>query len=85
VSERQFLFPALLKGTSLTVVHPTDEQKSTKRSFNDTDVIDECMIGFGFYYMLTVAEIRDFVSDGKLTIKAEIQLTPATEREFSFN
>jgi hypothetical protein len=89
VSELHFLFPASMDCSSLTVVHPSDDHvhKSKKLSF-PAFRISYSIFGNsnGPFTTLTVDEAPDFVHDGKLTIKAEIQIAPATtEREFSLN
>jgi hypothetical protein len=87
VSERQFLFPASLTGSSITVSHPSDDQESIQIHFNDTnsDLMHENGSSLGLNPVFTATEALDFVHNGKLTIRAEIQIAPAMERVFSLN
>jgi hypothetical protein len=84
VSECQFLFPASLEGSSLIIVHSSDEQMSKTHFFHSLSVIKSHGKGFGSN-ILSAANVPDFVHDGKLTIKAELQIAPATEGVFSLN
>jgi hypothetical protein len=79
VSEHQFLFPASMDGSRLTIVHPSDEQMLKICSLTSLSVpFHGSDISYG--NMLTAAEVLDFVSDGKLTINAEIQIVPLNKR-----
>jgi hypothetical protein len=81
-SECQFLFPASLKGSNTVIVHPSDEQKSDINNVydEDGDIIGFGESAFGFSNLFTAAEALDFVSDGKLTINADIQIAPLKKR-----
>jgi hypothetical protein len=78
--ESDFLFPASINGSSLTVLHPSDDQKSVKNYFADGDVINCNESGLGYTTMVIAADVLDYEADGMFTIKAEIQIAPSTER-----
>jgi hypothetical protein len=75
-TEKDYLFPANLVGSTIRLVHPTDTKLTVVSRFIVTAEINENGDGRGCGNLVSLDRVLDFVADGKLTVEATIQIEP---------